>query len=96
MCRPANPGRDGIEPFQSYTYVDDGMLIEPDIGRRPELSAMCYEQAMELVLGPGAVSQDKKEAEGKWDVQAVVLGLMIDTETQRLTLPPPKLGTLST
>ena len=64
MHRPADGERDGMEPFQSDTYLDDGMLVEPALGRRPQLSAACYEAAMELVLGPGAVSSSKKEAEG--------------------------------
>ena len=83
-----------MEPFQSDTYLDDGMLVEPALGRRPQLSAACYEAAMELVLGPGAVSSSKKEAEGQWDTTAIILGLHVDTETERVSLPGQKMERL--
>lgn len=43
MYRPVNEERDGPEPFESDTYVDDGTMIEPDIGQQCRLSAECYE-----------------------------------------------------
>jgi hypothetical protein len=92
--RPANPERDGEEPFESHTYIDDGNLIEPDIGKRLEQSAQCYEDSMVAVLGPGAVSQDKKEAEGQWSTVAITLGIEVNTTTMRLGLPAPKLERL--
>jgi len=91
---PANPDRDGPEPFSSHTYLDDGMLVEPAMGRRLELSALCYEAAVELVLGPGAVSASKKSEEGEWATSAVILGLLVDTEAERMTLPWTKIERL--
>jgi len=61
MHRPAEGDMNGWDPFESHTYLDDGMLIEPWIGRRCELSALCYEAAVELVLGEGAVSSSKRD-----------------------------------
>ena len=92
--KPADPELDGLEPFESHTYLDDGMLVEPAIGRRLELSAACYEAAVELVLGKGAVSSSKKSEEGEWATSAVILGLLLDTESERITLPWTKLERL--
>lgn len=94
MFRPFDSQRDGAEPFESHTYVDDGNLVEPAIGRRCEVSAAVYEAAMRLVLGPDAVCQDKKAVEGEWSTTAVILGIEIDTAGGRLTLPKPKLERL--
>lgn len=90
MFRPANPERDGKEPFESHTYLDDSMAAEPDIGERCRLSAECLERAIEMVLGPGAVSQGKKDEEGEWSVAKIILGLEVNTETERITLPSTK------
>jgi hypothetical protein len=94
MFKPALPERDGPEPFESHTYLDDTMAVEPDIGSRCELSARCLEQVLELILGKGAVSQSKKDAEGEWATSKVILGLEINTETEGVTLPGPKLERL--
>ena len=93
--RPPDPDRNGSEPFCSSTYVDDGVIVEPDIGIRCELSAACYEQGMVTVLGPGAVNDGKKAEEGRWSTSAVVWGILVDTESSRLTLPWTKLDALS-
>ena len=92
--RPANVTRDGPWPFESHTYMDDGMVVEPKIGRRLVLSALCYEEAAETILGVGAISQDKKDEEGEWAVVAIILGLLLDTAAGRLSLPASKLERL--
>lgn len=52
--------KDGGETLESDTYVDNGGMIEPDIGQRCRLSEECYEYAVRLVLGPKAVCEEKK------------------------------------
>eukprot|EP00952_Eustigmatos_sp_NYUAD-ZCMA_P013184 52521-Eustigmatos_ZCMA.PRE.2 len=85
--RPAETDVNGRQLFVSFTYVDDGMLAEPDIGYRPWASGQVYERGVVVALGEDAVSQSKKEAEGRWSVEATLLGIITNTADETVTLP---------
>ena len=52
----AEPDWDGPEAFDSFMVVDDGAIVEPDLGRRQELSAQAWEDGLSQLLGPRALN----------------------------------------
>lgn len=85
--RPSRPQENGVHRFTSQTYVDDGNLSEPDIGTRCQAAARHYERCMEMLLGAGAVSEEKRRQEGEWSTTATILGIVMDTEAETVNLP---------
>ena len=64
---------DGAEPFESFMIVDDGILVEPRMGNRPDQSAWCWESGLCKLLGPKFLNIAKLEEE-EASYQAVHLG----------------------
>jgi hypothetical protein len=75
----------------SFYLMDDQVLVEPDIGRRPHVSNRVATEAMTLLLGPHASNAEKDKEEGAWETQKLIWGLHYDTVEMRLSLPGPKL-----
>ena len=61
---PSNQENSGGESFSSFLFVEDGILIEPNIGTRCEESALCREKECEPTFGPDSVNLDKLGEEG--------------------------------
>ena len=49
------------------------MIIEPVIGRRPDMVAASAEWMVRTTLGRNAVSEDKKKIEGRWSEERIFL-----------------------
>lgn len=86
-----NPRRDGPWELTARTYVDDVMIISPDIGLRPDITAFAVEKYITGLLGDGAINTKKLEEEGGWDTRAIMLDFLLDTTTNTLSLGAEKL-----
>lgn len=87
----ATPRRDGPWPITCRCYVDDLMLICPDLGWRPWIVSAEVQRVLEAFLGPGALNDKKLREEGQWSTKAVFLGFLLCTETETLSLSKEKL-----
>ena len=72
-------------------YVDDGILLEPKIGPRPEQSAACWEGGAHLFLGVTSISEKKKLVDGMWATDLVLLGYHVNLAADSIALPGPKI-----
>eukprot|EP00971_Amphidinium_carterae_P105852 2096399-Amphidinium_carterae.2 len=88
---PADPFTEGPWSFHSHILVDDAILVEPQIGNRPEISAFCYEENTRALLGENSINQDKVQLEGEYGCEATVWGLAINTMTDTIGLPEQRL-----
>lgn len=79
------------DPFQGYTLMDDGILIEPAIHGRSAASMTAYVHGLKALLGNDAVNKDKHEEEGKFEVERIVWGILYNTEKCTRALPRAKL-----
>jgi hypothetical protein len=75
-------------PFFSYEWVDDHVLIEREVGHRPELANAALRLSMLAVFGPRVINEDKFTA---WSTKLEVLGLSFDTERRTVTMPQRKI-----
>ena len=91
LSSPANPLWAGDHPFQSHLFVDDGILIEPDIAGRLEQSATTWECGSFLVIGNDALNEEKLRIEGEWKSLHIILGYEVDFENFTITLPSEKI-----
>ena len=85
--RPGFPRRDGAAGFDCKILVDDAILIEPELGLRPWISADCYETGVRLMLGKEAVNEEKDALEGSFKSEQTIWGLTMNTETNQVALP---------
>eukprot|EP00969_Alexandrium_andersonii_P043211 1894625-Alexandrium_andersonii.AAC.1 len=60
--------------------MDDQVLIEPDLGRRPFESAQTAREGTLRLLGSGALNLEKDREEGQWETSKINWGLRYDTE----------------
>ena len=81
----------GVEYFTIVLFVDDGILIEPNLGTRCEASAICWEHACELTFGPDSANVDKLEEEGNWEAKKLVSGYLLDTDSWSISIPEAKI-----
>jgi hypothetical protein len=86
-----NPRRDGHWEPISREYVDDVMLMAPDIGLRPELTMFAAENTIKGLLGPSAINMKKHSIEGKWSTSAILLGFEFNSEEGTISLSQEKL-----
>lgn|GEM_PF-2798199 len=89
--RFSNPRRDGAWEPTSREYVDDIMLMSPDIGWRPELTMLAAENTIKGLLGPSAINLKKHAVEGKWSTTAIFLGFEFDSVAGTISLSVEKL-----
>ena len=89
--RFANPRRDGPWEPISREYVDDVMLMSPDIGIRPQLTMFTAENTIKGLLGPKAINLKKHAVEGKWSTSAILLGFEFDSVACTISLSAEKL-----
>lgn len=76
------------EPFFSYVWVDDHVLIEPDRGSRLALAETALRLSMLAALGPNAIN-DKKFS--SWSSELVALGLTWNTAKRTVSMPKDKI-----
>ena len=77
--------------FRSLVLMDDTVLIEPELGVRPWMSARAAEECVRATLGPGTLNQEKDAVEGALEEQKLIWGLFYDTARGTRSLPPAKL-----
>ena len=71
-------------------FVDDAMLIEVDFPDRLEQSVNAWEHCCDMVLGTGSASQKKKkDIDGKWLEEAILLGFHVNVGRKLIRSPPP-------
>ena len=70
--------------------MDDSVVIEPDLGLRPQISMDALESAIRQILGPLAMNADKDVEEGALTTRKLIWGLEFDTEAGTCRLPPLK------
>ena len=84
---PGVPRRDGGAGFDCKILVDDAILVEPELGLRPWVSADCYEKGVKMMLGEEAVNVEKDLLEGSFKTEQTIWGLTMNTETNQVLLP---------
>jgi hypothetical protein len=89
--QPLHGRRDGKWPLDVQGYVDDYMLITPDIGLRRWLLTETVESHMKGMLGNTAVNEKKNLEEGGYDTKGILLGFLVDTEEETISLSAEKL-----
>lgn len=68
------------------------MLFDLEIRMRQQANTLFWEKIALGFLGPTALNHDKLEEEGKWSHTHTMLGLDIDSESLRITLPGAKIA----
>jgi hypothetical protein len=75
------------DPFFPYEWVDDHILVEPDVDDRLELVEATLRHAMLAVLGPRSINEAKFSERS---VEIVALGLKWNTERRTVSIPEDK------
>ena len=78
-------------PFHSLVLMDDTVLIEPELGFRPQLSVALSEYVTKATLGEGSINAAKDALEGRLECRKLIWGLVYDTQTYTRSLPAAKL-----
>ena len=86
LHKPVSP-LTGLLSFASHMFVGDAMLIDVDLPGRLEQSARVWEHCCEMVLDFESVSDKKKEVEGTWEEEHILLGFHVNVETKVIRLP---------
>ena len=89
-CRPDRAEWHDSSAFRSLALMDDSVVIEPDLGLRPQISMDTLESAIRQTLGPLAMNADKDVEEGALTTRKLIWGLEFDTEAGTCRLPPLK------
>eukprot|EP00435_Cladocopium_sp_Y103_P076123 s50_g77.t1 len=79
--------RDLAIGFDSKVLVDDCILVEPQIGLRPWVSAEVFEDGVTQMLGAAAINRDKDVIEGEFRTVQTVWGVVMDTQAETAMLP---------
>ena len=87
---PSTPERDGDHAFDCHIFVDDGIFVEPRLGKRQIMVAEKWEATVKSLLGDDAINEEKKATEGSWSCQNCILGFEVNTETMKISLPQEK------
>ncbi|KAJ0393673.1 hypothetical protein ATCC90586_011499 [Pythium insidiosum] len=87
--RSLDPSSSDDTTFFPFVWVDDHVLIEPDIGNRLELAEVALRLGMLAVLGPNAINEKKFSS---WETSLQALGLTWDTALRTVSMPPDKIA----
>jgi hypothetical protein len=71
-------------PFGSFTFVDDGIVFEPNLATRIVASARWYEHVMRRLFNGAAINESKKRAEGSAVTSLMLWGLWLDMSRAHL------------
>jgi len=88
---PENSRWEDTVPYHSFVLMDDTVLIEPEIGLRPETSVALTEHLTRAVLGDASINEGKDWLEGRLETRKLIWGLIYDTQTNTRSLPSAKL-----
>ena len=72
--RPEHSEWNDSVAFSSFYLMDDQVMVEPDVGRRPFESNRVSIEAMTLLLGPNASNAKKDLEEGAWERRKLIWG----------------------
>ena len=78
-CCPDRAEWHDSSAFRSLALMDDSVVIEPDLGLRPQISMDALESAIRQTLGPLAMNADKDVEEGALTTRKLIWGLEFDT-----------------
>ncbi|ETL77587.1 hypothetical protein L917_21472, partial [Phytophthora nicotianae] len=77
------------EPFFAYEWVDDHILVEPDVDGGLQLSEATLRHAMLGVRGPRSINESKFSS---WSSELVALGLLWNTLRRTVSIPQDKIA----
>ncbi|KAG6616087.1 uncharacterized protein IUM83_03735 [Phytophthora cinnamomi] len=83
------PDVSDASPFFAYEWVDDHVLVEPDLGARCSIAEDTLRLAMLAVLGPLAINEAKFSS---WGTQMRALGLDWDCTARTVCIPADKIA----
>ena len=81
------PTNSGSESCKIFLFVDDGILVEPDVGARCVGSAQFWEKGGEMTSEQGSVNDDNLKEEGEWGCEHLVLRYIINTPDETIPIP---------
>ena len=76
--------------FHSKWFVEDGVVLEPEIAHRVQEATECLDATMRHVWGADGINDAKKEEEGEPLPRQILWGLTMDFDEKITTLPDPK------
>ena len=88
----STPERDGDHAFDCHIFADDGIFVEPRLGKRHTMVVEKWEATVRSLLGDDAINEEKKETEGSWSCQNCILGFEANTETMTISSPKEKIS----
>ena len=83
-----NPQDDDTDRFFCYDWVDDHVLVEPELGARLRSADLALRLSMTAVLGLRAINENKFM---QWSTTLIALGLEWDTTTLTASMPEAKI-----
>ena len=87
---PKDMNRDGTDFFYSQLFVDDAIFIEPHLGKRQQLVITSWEYVCRRLLGDSAINNKKRDEEGMWQTQHILLGFEVDVNKLTIRVPTAK------
>ena len=90
--RPLRPQWDGRFQYSSFFLMDDQVLIEACLGRRPFMSILIAEEGARRSLGKGAHNLEMDAAEGDMEVVKLVWGIALQHRAPLLLYPQSQGG----
>lgn len=87
LSSPSNALRDGDLPRESHLFVDDGVLIGPDLADRLRLRTDVCGEGSYMVIGAGARNIQKLEIEGLRRTIKIAICYEIDFGDPPIDLP---------
>ena len=90
-CGPEDDSWNLNTAYRSFLYVDDCMLVEPNLGTRPQDSVEAWERICKLILTEKSLNEEKAKIEGTWNVEHTLLGFVVNTKECTIVVPEEKI-----
>ena len=87
---PSTPERDGHHAFGCHVSADDGIFVEPRMGKRHPMVVGKWENAVMSLPGTDAINEERSSTEGSWSIVKCIICFEIDTGEMANTLPSVK------
>jgi hypothetical protein len=78
--KPDRPSWHDVVPFKSMIWMDDLVVLEPDIGHRGIMSLGVAEALIQKLFGKDGLNQPKDLVEGLLEILKLTWGLIYDTK----------------
>ena len=88
---PNFPETSGEEPFSSFLFDGDGILIQPELGTRCIEGALRRDKGRRLKYGMDSVNHDKPEDEGNWESQKLAPIHLLNTNNWEIPIREGKI-----